>query len=67
MIHGEGEVEREAEFPILINVMCYQDKGWDSFLLTTADRITWAWVTPGEGGVEVTRQAPWEGNPLILG
>ena len=64
VIHGVGEVEREAKFPIPINVLCCQDKGWDSFHLTTADGITWAWVMPGGGGVEETREAPWEGNSL---
>lgn len=62
MIHGVGEVEKEAKLPIPINVLCCQGKGWDSFNLTAADGITW--VTPGGGGLEGTRESPWEGNSL---
>lgn len=67
VIHGVGEVEREAKVPIPINALCCQDKCWDSFHLTTADGTTRAWVMPGGGGVEGTREGPWECNALILG
>jgi len=64
VVHGVREVEREAEFPIPINVLCHQDKCRDSFHLSRADGVTWAWVTPGGGGVEGRREATLEGNSL---
>lgn len=54
MIDGVREVERAGEFAIPIHVLCCQDKGWGSIHLTAADGVTWAWVTPGGGGVEGT-------------
>lgn len=57
-------MEREAEFPTPINVLCCQDTGWHSFQLTAGDGTAWAWVMPGRAGTEGTREAPWEGNSL---